>query len=154
MTMRGKGASDAAMDELDPAMMSVVVEAMFAHEVAHCWRYMHGMWNALPPGFKDDASAHDGPEVSEEERASRRARREEGYADLVALAWTRSHHPDRYARFQAWLEAYRTNERVDGAEHDTLAWVQVARDERVFDQTGTAFEQALVPWRLGLLNGN
>ena len=31
-----------------------------------------------------------------------RTRREEGFADLVGLAWTLQHHPDHYQAVHAW----------------------------------------------------
>ena len=35
------------------------------------------------------------------------ARREEGYGDLVGLAWTAERHPQHYDRLHAWLVAER-----------------------------------------------
>jgi hypothetical protein len=67
-----------------------MIETMVAHEIGHCWRYVQGAWHSLPAGFEQAASA---PELALQE-----TRREEGYADLVALAWTAQRQPQRYGR--------------------------------------------------------
>jgi hypothetical protein len=110
------------------------------------------MWHALPAGFRDVAEAAGDPVFVEERRSMRDTRREEGYADLVGLAWTRSRHPDRYAQVHAWLEAYRADQPIDGAHHDTRVWLRLARDPRAFAPGDTPFEQAEPLWRTGLLS--
>jgi hypothetical protein len=88
-------------------------------------------------------------------KALRQTRREEGYADLVALAWTRRRHPDDYARVHAWLARLRQGERSgqtlahDG--HDTRAWVALAQDGKRFGTAARPFEDALPLWREGLM---
>jgi hypothetical protein len=154
LSMRGNPDADTALEGIDPALLPTVVETMFAHEVGHCWRYVHGQWHALPAGFHDVAEAAGDPVFVEERRSMRDTRREEGYADLVGLAWTLTRHPERYAQLQAWLEAYRADQPVDGAHHDTRVWVKLARDPRVFGDDGTTFERAEAAWRKGLLAGD
>ena len=58
------------------------------------------------------------------------SRREEGYGDLVGLAWTAERHPQHYARLHAWLLAERSRDLVPGSPHDTLAWVRLAARPR------------------------
>ena len=77
------------------------------------------------------------------------ARREEGYGDLVGLAWTRLHHPQRYARVHAWLVAERSNNLIRGSHHDTLAWARLAERGLVLDQ-GSIFRAAAAVWTEGL----
>lgn len=76
-------------------------------------------------------------------------RREEGYADLVGLAWTLKHHPHRYAALHQWLVTERSRDLVDGSPHDTLAWVRLAgqssalANESIFDGPAIAWAKAL-----------
>lgn len=154
LSMRGNPSADTALADIDDALRPVVVEAMFAHELGHCRRYALGTWHALPAGFRDVVDVAGDPAFVAERRNMRDTRREEGYADLVGLAWTRRRHPDRYAQVHAWLEAYRADQPVDGAHHDTRAWVRLARDPQAFGRSGTPFEQAESVWRKGLLDGD
>ena len=58
----------------------------------------------------------------------RSVRREEGYADLVGLAWAQQRHRQKYERLHTWLLAERSRDLIPGSHHDTLAWIQMARD--------------------------
>lgn len=80
-------------------------------------------------------------------------RREEGYADLAALAWVAAHHRPRYAQVHAWLWSLRADGSPDGSHHDTRAWLTVASGPAVFDAdpaAATPWAQAVQPWRAGL----
>jgi hypothetical protein len=74
--------------------------------------------------------ASDSEELDPELRSAylnmKAARREEGYGDLVGLAWTQQHHPQQYAKLHAWLVAERSKDLIQGSHHDTLAWVRLA----------------------------
>lgn len=50
LTMRGSGNPSAP--DVDADLARPFVEAMFAHELAHCWRHVHGAWHALPGGAR------------------------------------------------------------------------------------------------------
>ena len=76
-------------------------------------------------------------------------RREEGYADLVALAWTQQQHPNLYARLHAWLLAERSKDLIPGSHHDTLVWVQLAKDATALHQSST-FTGSTDLWAAGL----
>jgi len=41
---------------------------------------------------------------------------------------------------------------VAGSGHDTRAWVRLAKDATVFQQTASPFEDAGSPWSKGLLS--
>ena len=84
------------------------------------------------------------------QREMRERRREEGYADLVGLAWTQRAHPAQYAVIRAWLERFRADE-VDGRHHDTDAWLPLARDPSAFRAKGPLFLEAEGLWKRGLL---
>jgi hypothetical protein len=84
----------------------------------------------------------------------RDTRREEGYADLVGLAWTLSRRSEQYPQVLAWLEAYRADQPVDGAHHDTRVWIRLVRDPRAFGTGGTPFERADAVCREGLRIGD
>lgn len=152
MTLRNNPQAESVLDGVPEAQRGELIEAMTAHEVAHCWRHVHGAWNALPAGFV---------EVGEERAASsallaaskamRETRREEAYADLAALAWTRQRNPEAYGRVHAWFEAVRSKQPVARSGHDTRLWVALARDAGRLADTGAPFDDAAPLWREGLL---
>jgi ADP-ribose pyrophosphatase YjhB (NUDIX family) len=135
-----------------PEAQGELIEAMAAHEIAHCWRYAQGAWHALPAGFVEvgEETAAD-PSLLAESKAMREMRREEGYADLVALAWTRHQHPGDYARVHAWLDKVRAVQPVARSGHDTRIWVKLAADGSRFGSAGKPFEDAAALWKEGLV---
>lgn len=154
LAMRGNPEAENTLAQIDPPLLDAVVEAMFAHELGHCWRYVHGAWHTLPAGFVDtgdDGSTSD-QEVSKLRRDMRETRREEGFADLVGLAWTQSRRPQQYAAVHAWFTQVRADQPVPGAHHDTRAWVRLVKDPGAFPAAATPFEQVRALWRTGLLS--
>ncbi|HEX3138850.1 MAG TPA: hypothetical protein VHQ87_02275, partial [Rhizobacter sp.] len=88
LSMRGNPEAQATLDEIAPALLAPAVEAMAAHELGHCWRYVRGAWHTVPAGFAAGRES-DGGRSSDRQRADmQQTRREEGFADLVGLAWT------------------------------------------------------------------
>lgn len=151
-TMRGNGDAEATLDNIPEADHDLLIEAMTAHEIGHCWRYANGAWHSLPAGFVESGNEHGSAELLAAARDMRNTRREEGFADLVALAWTRRAHPEHYARVHGWLEQLRANPVVPHSHHDTRAWVKIARDAAVFPQAAdTPFDAARKPWNTGLI---
>lgn len=153
LTMRGEAARpDAMLDGAAPALRPLLMEAMAAHEVGHCWRLVQGRWHAVPAGF----AAEPAPVASDDaERARWRAemaaaRREEGFADLVGLAWTLRRHPAQYAAVHAWLAGVRAEPAVALSHHDTRAWVRLAADAGALTGGDSPFEPALALWERGL----
>jgi hypothetical protein len=122
LSMRGNPEAQATLDRIAPELLDAALELMAAHELGHCRRYLDGSWLRLPAGFIAEDPAGLGPELRDAYRAMRAMRREEGYADLVGLAWTLQHHRRDYARLRAWLVAERSRGLVPGSQHDTLAW--------------------------------
>lgn len=151
-TMRGNDEAEAPLQDVPESEHAVMIEAMTAHEIGHCWRYANGTWNSLPAGFVESGEERGRPELLAASREMREARREEGFADLVALAWTRRANPAHYGRVFAWIEQLRSNPVVPRSHHDTRAWVRLARDASVFPQAATPFEQARAPWNEGLVS--
>jgi hypothetical protein len=157
LSMRGNPQAEAILDRLAEAERGYAVEAIAAHEIGHCWRYAHGVWHALPAGFAEaGAPAADSSSGSNlaQAKALRDSRREEGYADLVALAWTARRHPAQYARVVDWLETVRARQPGARGAHDTRAWVALARDAGAFERSATPFDAAGVLWSKGLLVGD
>lgn len=153
LSMRGNPDAEKVLDKVPEAQRGVLMEAMAAHEVGHCWRYAQGVWHALPAGFVETGEEHaDDPSLLEAAKTMRENRREEGFADLVALAWTKRHHPESYQQVYNWLAALRDDVPVAGSGHDTRAWVRLAKDATVFQQTASPFEDAGSPWSKGLLS--
>jgi ADP-ribose pyrophosphatase YjhB (NUDIX family) len=155
LSLRGntdaEGVLAGAADELKPEL----IEAMAAHEVAHCWRHAQGAWHALPAGFVEvGEETAPSAELLAASKEMRETRREEGYADLAALAWTRHRHPADYGRVFAWFEALRRDQPVARAGHDTRAWVKLAQDGARFGAAQRPFEDAAPLWREGLLSSD
>jgi hypothetical protein len=144
LSMRGNPRTQELLEGVDASLVPLVIELMVAHEVGHCWRHASGRWNELPAGFVHD-EGH-----SAEWRAMRATRREEGFADLVGLAWMLRRHRAQYAAVQAWLEGVRRDPPLAGSHHDTRAWLRLAQHPGAFDAADTPFEQAERLWRYGL----
>lgn len=166
LTMRGNPKVERHLDAVEPALQGIVIEAMTAHELGHCWRHRQGSWQVMPSAFAGPAHDAAADAASDGSASGRRSpgsgadiqreagaaqRREEGFADLVGLAWTLSRHPAQYARVHDWLTRERdVGGHHHGASHDTALWVEIARDPAVFAAGGSLFEQALQPWQAGL----
>jgi hypothetical protein len=152
LSLRGNPDAETVLEGVAEQARAGLIEAMAAHEVGHCWRHAQGGWNALPSGFVET-----GVETAAEEalltaaKAMRNMRREEGYADLAALAWIRRNRPGDYPRVYAWLSTLRDNVPTDRSGHDTRAWVRLAQDGARFGNAAAPFEAALPLWKEGLL---
>jgi hypothetical protein len=153
LSVRGNPDAEKVLAGVAPAEQGELIEAMAAHEIAHCWRYAQGAWHVLPAGFVEVGEEHAAdPSLLAASKAMRDMRREEGYADLVALAWTRHSHPADYARVQAWLDKVRAVQPVPRSGHDTRVWVKLAADGKRFGTTGKPFEDAATLWKDGLVS--
>ena len=129
LSMRGNPAAQATLDRIAPHLLDAALELMAAHELGHCRRYLDGAFYELPVGFSaPDVAASLSPELKTEYLAMKAVRREEGFGDLVALAWVQEHHPQRYAALYAWLLAERSKDRIPGSHHDTLAWLRLVQE--------------------------
>jgi hypothetical protein len=152
LAMRGNPEAQAALDRIEPGLLGPVVEAIAAHELGHCWRHLQNTWGTLPAGHSEFAGLQ---RVTAEQATLLqdmwRTRREEAYADLVGLAWTRMHHPGRYADVHAWYVRLRAEQAVHTGPHDTRLWVRLASDPAKFPPAASIFEQAEPLWTAGLL---
>jgi len=153
LSMRGNPEAQATLERIEPELVDATLELMAAHELGHCRRHLDGAWVGVPAGFAPSEPAGLDPSLRETYRAMQAQRREEGYADLVGLAWAREHHPQQYARLHAWLLAERTRERVEGSQHDTLAWVRLAGDASAMPAGRSIFHAAQPLWEQGLKTG-
>jgi len=144
LTMRGNPMVEQHLEGVPADLHDVVIEAMAAHELGHCWRHTQGNWRSFPAGFAASAGGGNGTADVEGQR------REEGFADLVGLAWTRMRHPGHYQQVHAWLAGERGDAGAPGAAHDTAVWVRLAHDPAVFGNDATLFEQARTLWETGL----
>jgi hypothetical protein len=153
-SMRGNPLADDTDTRIPPELFQPVVEAVAAHELAHCWRQVQGAWSTVPPGTPDDAAAGiTDPEVQARWQTMRQIRREEGFADLVGLAWTFNRHPEHYARVHAWFAQERSDPPLEGSHHDTRVWIQLAASG-AFAPGSTPFEQVQPLWATGLTGGH
>lgn len=138
-TFRGNPGAESLLKGVAPGRMNATIEAIVAHELGHCWRHTRGTWRTPPAGAVADADRR--------HREMLETRGEEGFADLVALAWTSSRNPAHYADVHAWMTSVRTHHGdVPGGHHDTAEWIRLARDRSAFRNTGTPFEQATAIW--------
>ena len=149
LSMRGNPEAEATLERIEPELLDPILELMAAHELGHCRRYLDGAWYGVPAGFANTVPAG----LSDELRAAwedmSAARREEGYGDLVGLAWTAERHPRLYARLHAWLVAERERDLVPGSPHDTLAWLRLAASPSVW-AGASLFAAPAALWRAGL----
>ncbi len=153
LSMRGNVDAQATLDRIEPELLDATLELMAAHELGHCRRYLDGTWLALPAGFTASVPVGLSPEFSVAYVRMKAVRREEGYADLVGLAWAYAHHPLSYARLHAWLVAERQRDLVPGSHHDTLAWIGAALAHGVKSQP-SIFAGAAELWDAGLVSAD
>ena len=153
VSMRGNAEIESLSNSVPPTLFAPVAQAIFAHEVAHCWRYTTAGWRPAPAVSVVSADASKGELATFIARAQhdmQQARREEGYADLVGLAWTVHAHADQYEPVRAWLSAYRRQHAIRGDHHDTALWIELARNQAAFAPAGDLFVQASALWERGL----
>ena len=172
LSMRGNAAAQDTLDAIPPDLLGAALELMAAHELGHCERYLAGAFARPPAGFSaadtvagPPAGSRSGAGVGGGVRAgagaaapgadawSQALRREEGYADLIGLAWVRHRHPLLYPRLHAWLVAERSSEPVLGSPHDTQAWLRLVRDGAELADPAM-FRNATRVWALGLQVGD
>lgn len=150
LSMRGNSEALATLERIEPALLGATLELVAAHELGHCRRYLDGVWHGLPSGFVAHPIApRDSESVDVQHEPVSAARREEGYGDLVGLAWVQQRHPRLYARLWAWLIAERSKDRLPGADHDTLAWVRLATPDAAWGHA-SIFDWAANRWTAGL----
>ena len=152
MSLRNNPDAETVLEGIPEAEQGALIEAMAAHEIAHCWRYAKGAWHALPAGFVEVGEEYAADaSLLKASKAMRETRREEGFADLAALAWTRRSNPDDYARVYRWLSGVRDKVAVPRSGHDTRAWVRLAGDGAAFGKADAPFDNVVGLWREGLL---
>ena len=149
LSMRGNPEAQATLDRIDADLLDAALELMAAHELGHCRRYLDGSWFGRTAAFTGDEPAGLEPELRAKVRAMRAVRREEAYADLVGLGWTRLRHPHAYARLHAWLVEERSRDLIPGSHHDTLAWIRLAGDAGALADA-SIFAAAARLWQAGL----
>ena len=154
LSMRGNPAAQAMLGRIAAGLLNPIIEAIVAHELGHCWRHLQQTWGSLPSGLVEITGFS---QVSDADalrlKDMWRSRREEGFADLVGLAWTLQRNPSRYDEVHAWHVGQRADQAVDTAPHDTRVWIRLAKDKAAFKPVGSIFEQVEPLWQAGLLEG-
>ncbi len=110
LSLRGNAQADSVLQGVPAARQGLMMEAMTAHEIGHCQRYAQGDWHALPRGFVEPPGTQRG-KLTPLAQELRETRREEAYADLVALAWMHG-TPPRAIPGCAGLDARRARRRA------------------------------------------
>lgn len=149
LALRGNPDAEATLRDVEPKRHALLIETMAAHEIAHCWRYTQGVWHRLPAGFVE-ATDSTNAEISSRRAEMLATQREEGFADLVALAWTRRQHPADYADVHAWLVSIRSHQPLSGSYHDTRPWLRLVTNQAAFPADDSCFEQVQSIWAAGL----
>ena len=149
LSLRGNAQAESVMQGMPAARQGAMIEAMTAHEIGHCQRYAQGDWHALPRGFVEPRGRQPG-RLTALAQELRETRREEAYADLVALAWMHGRHPGQYRQVLSWMRGLRAGGEAAGGSHATQAWLALADGEDAFAGAASPFEQAQVLWRKGL----
>lgn len=150
-SMRGNDTAEDVLQGVPAERQALMIEAMTAHEIGHCWRHAQGNWHALPAGFQDrladPSTPADRHEITQQLRDTQR---EEGYADLAALAWIQQRRPADYSVVYQWLQQVRAAQPDSQVSHDTQTWLQAAAHGRLL--VGPApFEQAHALWNKTIL---
>ena len=128
LSMRGNPEAEATLARIEPELLGPASSSWPRTSSATAAAISTAPGTACRPASPHSAPAGLSDEQREAEEDMSAARREEGYGDLVGLAWTAERHPQHYARLHAWLLAERSRDRVPGSPHDTLAWVRLAAD--------------------------
>lgn len=149
LSMRGNAEAQSTLARIEPDLLDATLELMVAHELGHCRRYLDGAWYGLPAGFNTAVPDELSPDLRTAYVDMKAARREEGFGDLVGLAWARQQHPKQYAKLHAWLVTERSRDLLPGSHHDTLAWVRLAEDGGTLAGT-SIFAAAARLWAAGL----
>lgn len=142
LSLRGNPHGDDVLKGVPAEQQGWMIEAMMSHEIGHCWRYAQGAWHSLPTGFEASADRS--------ELALQESRREEAYADLVALAWIAQRQPQRYGAVLAWMQQVRQGAAGVPGSHTTLLWLQQAPLAQVFSGTLPWPQRVDAVWRQGL----
>jgi hypothetical protein len=154
-SMRGNPEVAATEARLASELFDAALQLMAAHELGHCQRHVSGAWRLLPSGLSEPPALAVPRMLDARSRADwlemQAVRREEGYADLVGLAWAQQHQPAQYAQLLGWLLAERSLAQMPGSHHDTRAWARLAtKPAQWVDPTGSIFKAAEAPWLAGL----
>jgi hypothetical protein len=162
LSMRGNPQAQQTLDRIAPEWLDAALELMAAHELGHCQRWVDGAWFGLPAGFgatvvpaaiASALAADLHGDLREVYRQMKAVRREEGFGDLIGLAWIHAFRPLAYHALYQWLLVQRSTDRLPGDHHDTLAWIRLAADPAVFDGASLV-ESASRLWAAGLQAGD
>ncbi len=139
LSLRGNPAAEQVLAGVPRDQQDLLIETMAAHELGHCWRYARHAWHTVPTGFTSTGASADSA-----------ARREEAYADLVALAWVQARHPEQYRQVYRWMRGLRDSRPLSAGNHDTRAWLRLASDPQRLGVQAEPFADVAPLWREGI----
>ena len=153
--MRGNPAAESTLAAIPAPLLQATLEAMAAHEIGHCQRHRSGAFASLPAGLADQPDLIETSQPTAELQAiaheMRITRREEAFADLVGLAWTRARHPEQFPQVLSWFDAARADE-IPRGFHDTRHWLQLAHAPGAWAGAGSPLDLADALWQHGLID--
>jgi hypothetical protein len=118
-------------DQIDEDLVDLFLTGAAIHEVGHCYRRLNGYPHneQLLPIVANIGPVRDW--------FNRRIRTEEAYADMYEVAWLARFHPGRFDAMVSQILRIRTYFREP--KHDTLAWLEAARQEGPGDDGSDLF---------------
>ncbi len=149
LSMRGNPEAQATIERIPADLVDPALELMAAHELGHCRRYLDGAWFHLPAGFSAAVPERLSPDLQAAVSHMHAVRREEGYGDLVGLAWAEQRYPAQYRRLHAWLLTERARHLMPGSHHDTLVWLRLAA-QGTASVDPSIFVRSTLLWTAGL----
>jgi hypothetical protein len=116
---RGNPAAERLLAQALPEDRTLWMQAVLAHEIAHCWRWQQGN----DPGLQQLATLMG--TASADAGAARQVQRqlglEESFADVAALAWVATVAPQRFDAVLKAFQRLRGDLRLSSGPHDTRA---------------------------------
>lgn len=110
--------ADILLTQAAPEDRTLWLQAVIAHEFAHCWR-----WQGDDPAMQQLVALMGtaGTDARAARQVQRQLGREESFADVAALAWVAQAAPQRLGAILTAFQRLRGNTRLSTGPHDTRA---------------------------------
>jgi hypothetical protein len=153
MSLRGNPDAEKVLAGVAPDAQQELIEAMAAHEIAHCWRYAHGRLACAAGRLRRGRRRNRGRPIAAGGVESDARDAPRGRLCRPGRPGLDPPQPSHdYGRVHAWLDKVRAVQPVARSGHDTRVWVKLAADAGSFGPADQPFEDAAAMWKKGLLN--